>query len=198
MAASSHWDWLTLRAQCAREARRFLRDPNDAEDVVQEAMTRAWRKRESCRTPGAPLGWVLQITRNEALRHLQRRSTEPVVALGLPSDDVQPAVDCPSDRLALKLDVRRALAHLAPHERALLQLRYSEDLAQNRIAGLLETPEGTIKVRLHRLRKKLRSRLDYRLEDGREPQRPAPRAGARTPAPGSAARHPSGTARKPA
>jgi RNA polymerase sigma-70 factor (ECF subfamily) len=191
-----HWDWPSLRAQSAREARRFLTDPHDAEDVVQEAMTRAWRKRESCRTPAAPLGWVLQITRNEAFRHLQRRRSEPVVAFA-GGEESEPAADFPGERLAVKLDVRRALARLAPQDQALLQLRYSEDLAQNRIALLLETPEGTIRVRLHRLRKKLRTRLDHGFEDDRKPQRSQPGASARTPAPGASAGDPAGAAREP-
>jgi RNA polymerase sigma-70 factor (ECF subfamily) len=194
---SGHWDWPSLRAHSAREARRFLSDPQDAEDVVQEAMTRAWRKRESCRTPAAPLAWVLQITRNEAFRHLQRRRGEAVVALAGCGDEGEPATDFPGERLAVRVDVRRALARLPAQDQVLLQLRYSEDLAQNRIALLLETPEGTIRVRLHRLRKKLRTRLDHGFEDDREPQRSQPGARTRTPAPGTPARDPAGAARKP-
>jgi RNA polymerase sigma-70 factor (ECF subfamily) len=193
---SGHWDWLSLRAHSEREARRFLRDPHDAEDVVQEAMTRAWRKRESCRTPGAPLPWVLQITRNEAFRHLQRRSSEPV-GLGTPGE-AEPATEFPGDRLAVALDVRRALARLPRQDQVLLDLRYREDLAQNRIAHLLETPEGTIKVRLHRLRQKLRTRLDHGLEDDRQPQRSQAGTSARASAAGPPARHPAGATGKSA
>src|SRR5436305_15197735 len=67
------WPWDLARKRCLREARRILRDRDDAEEAVQEAMARAWRGRAACRTPGSPLPWLLKITRNEALRLAARR-----------------------------------------------------------------------------------------------------------------------------
>src|SRR5437868_3423639 len=66
-------DWTSARSRCLREARRVLRDPHDAEEAVQEALVRAWRRRESCQSRDEPLPWLLQITRNESLRLLARR-----------------------------------------------------------------------------------------------------------------------------
>src|SRR5437660_527962 len=68
------WDWALIRQRCAAEAVRILRRHHDAEEVVQEAMARAWRSRGSCQNPEAPLAWCLQITRNEALRLVGRQS----------------------------------------------------------------------------------------------------------------------------
>src|SRR5256714_2456768 len=70
LGADEHppWQWALARQRCLREARRILRNRDDAEEAVQEAMARAWRKRAACRTPSAPLPWLLQITRNEAMR----------------------------------------------------------------------------------------------------------------------------------
>lgn len=48
---------------------------------------------------------------------------------------------------------------LSPEDRRLLQLRYVADLTQSAVAEQLGMPEGTTKVRLHRLRKRLRHRL---------------------------------------
>ena len=45
----------------------------DAEEAVQEALVRAWLRRDACRSPEAPLPWLLEITRNEARRVLGRR-----------------------------------------------------------------------------------------------------------------------------
>jgi RNA polymerase sigma-70 factor (ECF subfamily) len=58
-----------------------------------------------------------------------------------------------------KLDVSSALETLSSEDRLLVQLRYEADLAQPHIAGLLGIPEGTIKVRLHRLRHRLKAGL---------------------------------------
>jgi RNA polymerase sigma-70 factor (ECF subfamily) len=150
--------------QCEREARRLLRDVHDAEDAVQEAMARAWRRRDRCRSPDTPLPWFLQITRNEALRVMARKP---------PAEEVRRdggESDAELDRLVLKVDVNRALARLPLRDRTLANLRYGEDLAQTRIAALLEAPEGTIRVQLHRLRKRLRRDLREILEDDYQPQ----------------------------
>jgi RNA polymerase sigma-70 factor, ECF subfamily len=170
MRTAEHWDWDRLRRQCEREARRVLSNAHDAEDAVQEAMARAWRRRDRCRSPEAPLPWLLQITRNEAFRLLAKR--RPAAATGpTPADPFDEArSDNEIDRLVLKVDVRRALARLPSRDRALAGLRYGEDLAQNRIADLLDTPEGTIKVQLHRLRQKLRGDLGATLEGDYQPQ----------------------------
>jgi RNA polymerase sigma-70 factor (ECF subfamily) len=153
------WDWEKLRASCHREARRLVRDPLDADDAVQEALARGWRSRERCRTPEQPLPWLLQITRNESLRLLERRRRRELRT----GEHVDPLAWATSsedgDRVALALDVDRALAQLPPADRVLARLRYHEDLPQTRIADLLGTPDATIRVRLHRLRDRLRHEL---------------------------------------
>lgn len=53
-------------------------------------------------------------------------------------------------------DLQAALADLSERDRRLLEMRYEEDLTQKTIARRLGIPEGTVKVRLHRARNKLR------------------------------------------
>ena len=157
MRRDSGWDWDALGRRCRVEAFGVLRDRYAADEAAQEAMTRAWRQRHSCRTPSHPDPWVAQIARNEALRLLSRerirseredRRREPESAPGSHPDE---------DLLLDRLSVRAALARLSPAERQLIQLRYGNDLAQPAIADLLDLPEGTVKVRLHRIRERLRT-----------------------------------------
>lgn len=170
MPRPDEWDWDGLRARCRREALRLLSNADDAEDAVQEAMARGWRRRHRCRSPEAPLPWLLQITRNEAFRLLAQRRML-VVAEPNPSEHwATGGAESEIDLLPLKVDVRRAVARLPDRDQTLATLRYGEDLAQSRIAALLDTPEGTIKVRLHRLRQKLRCDLGETLEGNHEPQ----------------------------
>lgn len=176
MHGTEQWDWNRLRTQCEREARRLLSDRHDAEDAVQEAMARAWRRRDRCRSPEAPLPWFLQITRNEALRLVARRRPAD------PSSWESATADPEIDRLVTRVDVRRALERLPSRDRTLASLRYGEDLAQSRIAMLLDTPEGTIRVQLHRLRQRLRGDLGESFEDDHESERAVARQGARAPA----------------
>jgi RNA polymerase sigma-70 factor (ECF subfamily) len=122
----------------------------DAEDVVQEALARAWRARGSCETPHAPLGWMLRITRNEALRHLERRG-KLIEREGGPAAEVKEAVGGPGlDALIEELSLEARLSRLRSEDRALLRLRYVHDLAHGEVARLLGVPEATVRVRLHR------------------------------------------------
>jgi RNA polymerase sigma-70 factor (ECF subfamily) len=146
------WDWEAIRRRCGVEARRLMRNPVEAEDVLQEAMMRAWSRRGTCRSPQAPLPWCLQITRREAFRRMACRSNSTDRELGELGD--VSAWEEP-DRVIDRVDVRRALEHLQPADRVLIALRYSEDYTQPEIARALNIPEGTAKVRLYRARKRL-------------------------------------------
>jgi RNA polymerase sigma-70 factor (ECF subfamily) len=160
VAQAENWDWSLIRNRCSAEALRILRRPHDAEEAVQEALARAWRSRHACRTPESPLPWCLQITRNEALRLIgRRRRAGDVVPLeeGDAVEDKRASRDAP--RALLRIDVSRTLKDLAPHERALIALRYGYDCSNAEIAETLDIPEATARVRLHRLHKRLRATL---------------------------------------
>jgi RNA polymerase sigma-70 factor, ECF subfamily len=152
------WEWAAARHRCLREARRILRNGDDAEEAVQEAFMRAWRKRDNCRTPAAPLPWLLQITRNEAMRLAARRSRRQ--ASEIPDAEPEaapiPGSETPIDRAITTVATEQALSVLGEDERRLLRLRYEEDLTQGQVAAALGVPEGTVKVRLHRVRARLR------------------------------------------
>jgi RNA polymerase sigma-70 factor (ECF subfamily) len=133
---------------------RVLRDPEAADDAAQEAMTRAWRQRGSCHSPSTPGPWVAQIARNEALRLWQReqRVLAHTGEVEEEADDSEPL----EDRIIRYVSVMQALETLTDDERTLVNLRYESDLANPAIAKVLGVPEGTVKVRLHRIRNRLR------------------------------------------
>jgi RNA polymerase sigma-70 factor (ECF subfamily) len=157
---ADHWDWALIRRRCRAEAVRILRRQHDADEVVQEALTRAWRSRRACRTPEAPLPWCLQITRHEALRLIgrQRARASESLELGAELEDER-AVSEP-DRTVSRVDVGRALEELSAHERLLITLRYEEGCSHPQIAQRLKIPEATARVRLHRAHRRLRTLLD--------------------------------------
>jgi len=147
------WDWGGLRTRCYREAVRVL-SRADAEEAVQEALVRAWLRRDACRSPEAPLPWLLEITRNEARRVLGRRAR--LASL----DPSGPREDDALASAAARLTVEQALGTLAEPDRRVLHLRYAEDLTQVEVARRLGLPEATVKVRLHRARGRLRRALE--------------------------------------
>ncbi len=151
-------DWSDARGRCLREAHRLLKSKDDAEEAVQEALVRAWRMQHRCRNRQMPMPWLLQITRNEAFRLMERSRRRAEVL----SDDVRepdPGAGSAVEALVERLTVREAVAMLPMRDRELLELRYGKDLTQPKVAELTGLPEGTVKVRLHRARNRLRVAL---------------------------------------
>jgi RNA polymerase sigma-70 factor (ECF subfamily) len=153
--ARQDWDWADLGRRSRAEALRVLGDPYTADEAAQEALTRAWRQRHRCRTPGTPEPWVAQIARNEALRLRAGEKKQCDMAARAQIELVRSPAHA-EERLISQMSVQQALDGLTLEERQLIDLRYKDDLAQPAIAKLLGMPEGTVKVRLHRLRQRLR------------------------------------------
>jgi RNA polymerase sigma-70 factor (ECF subfamily) len=145
-----------LRQQCFHEALRVLRDADDAEEAAQEALLRAWRHRASRRSE-AWMPWVRSIARNEALRIAAQRSRNAQRELHGHAEPPDRAGALEFDSLVEALSVRALLRPLRGRDRDLLKLRYEEDLTNTEIARRLGMPEGTVKVRLHRLRVRLKA-----------------------------------------
>jgi RNA polymerase sigma-70 factor (ECF subfamily) len=155
------WDWGQARDLCFREARRVTRDSALAEDAAQEALLRAWRARASCRTPEAPGPWLVAIARNVALGALTRQRQQPY-SVALEGSRLREADPKAQDAMTQALErviFGDLLRLLTAPERRLLRLRYEDDLTHPEIARRLGLPEGTVKVRLHRLRARLHEEL---------------------------------------
>lgn len=146
-------DWSWVHALALRETRRFL-DPEAAQDAAQEAALRAWRHRNA-RTGPNGAAWVRTIARREALRMLARHSKEGQL-IDLMSSLAGPS--SPGDTEIV--DVRNYLQLLPPAERQVVLLRYWGDRTDRDIAQTLGVPVGTVKVRLHRARHRLRTAIE--------------------------------------
>jgi RNA polymerase sigma-70 factor, ECF subfamily len=150
MRTHHSWDWSHVHRLALRETRRVLGAGPDAEDAAQDAAIRAWRGRATCH--GAPGAWVRAIAHNEALRVVGRRRDEA------PLDEAV-SVARDADATVDHHDVRVAIRALEESDRRLLLLRYWVDLTQPEVARATALPEGTVKVRLHRARQRLRVAL---------------------------------------
>ena len=146
-----------MRSFCFKQALRVVDCPETAEEAAQEAIVRAWRHRDSCRKPDQPFGWLRRIAQREAIRAACKRPNEVLVA---EPRRAQNAVFADEDSLENRLLFRRILGTLSEADQELAWLRYYEDLTCARLAERLGLSEATVKVRLHRLRQRLRERME--------------------------------------
>lgn len=146
-----------MRRFCFSQALQIVGNRESADEAAQEAIVRAWRHRDRCRQPERPFGWLRQIAHNEAVRVATRRPKEvlvhePLAASHGPSDD--------DDGLDDRLLFRAILGTLSQADQELAHLRYFEDLTCAKVADHLGVSEAIVKVRLHRLRRRLRQRME--------------------------------------
>jgi RNA polymerase sigma-70 factor (ECF subfamily) len=147
-------------------ARRLVRDPSIAEDVVQDAYERACKYFAAFRG-GSGRAWLLQIVRNAAYSTLkaQRRRMEVSLSSGmLAADEAGVDMDIPDSSpgpeaaLARRQDLAAlddALNALPVALRECLILREVEELSYKEMARMMEVPIGTVMSRLSRARQAL-------------------------------------------
>jgi RNA polymerase sigma-70 factor (ECF subfamily) len=152
---SHRWDWSVLSELCRRETERALGPSADAQDAAQEAVVRAWRRRHTCDDPARPAPWVRAIARREALRIAARRQEEPLEAVP------EPATASHEEAALTRIVVRRLVASLPEPERALLHAVYWEDLTGAEASRRTGQVEATLRVRLHRARRSLKSSIQH-------------------------------------
>ncbi|MEX2561945.1 MAG: sigma-70 family RNA polymerase sigma factor [Nitriliruptoraceae bacterium] len=148
-----------------RVARRLTRSDADAEDLVQDALVRAYRAFDSF-DGRYPRAWLLTIVRNTHINTLRKRRPdllEEEMAQRLPARGPDGRIDGTSER-ALHDDfdplVRAALSALSAHHRAVIALVDLDGLSYQEAADLLDIPVGTVMSRLHRARRKVRGHLE--------------------------------------
>jgi RNA polymerase sigma-70 factor (ECF subfamily) len=155
MKSTKRLDVIGLLGPLRRYARSLTRDENLAEDLVQEALVRAYEGRGSFRSGGNLRGWLLSILHNTFIddrrRHVaELRRLEQVAAL---PDTVAP----PEQESRVRLQqVQTAFMSLPDEQRAALHLVAIEGLSYQEAANALRIPIGTLTSRLARARATLR------------------------------------------
>jgi RNA polymerase sigma-70 factor, ECF subfamily len=150
-----------------RRAYRYLGNPHDAEDAVQDALLAAYKHLDQFKRNAKMTTWLTSIVTNSALTQLRKRPRQNHSSLDeCPGQDQnlcipERLVDLrpgPEDEYAaseLQLHLRRSLGKLSPMLRNAIQLRDFDGLTTSEAAHILGVSEGTIKCRVSRARSKL-------------------------------------------
>jgi RNA polymerase sigma-70 factor (ECF subfamily) len=130
-----------------------LRDRALAEDLVQEAFARAYRRWSSVSVMARPEGWLYVVAVRGARRQLRRERSPFSGQTGLAQTT---ATEDYASHLALAVSLQAALDSLSPRQRAAVVLRYPGDLSLAEVARAMRCSVGTVKATLHVALAKLR------------------------------------------
>jgi RNA polymerase sigma-70 factor (ECF subfamily) len=147
-------------------ARRVVRQPFIAEEIVQEAFLAAWRNAEGYNEGrGSVRGWLMTMVHHRAVDAVRREESqrrraedaqaEDVLAVEDPADAVVARLGLPEERRA----VRAALGDLPAEQRQVIELMYFDGLSQSKVSEQLGLPLGTVKSRTLLGMRRLRSSL---------------------------------------
>jgi RNA polymerase sigma-70 factor (ECF subfamily) len=136
-------------------ALRMLKVPEDAEELAQDVFVSAHRHLGKITSAAHLLFWLRRTVCHRAIDRLRRRRVQPLVPLDATAE--MPAADTCADPL-LERCLRDLVLQLPPVPRAVVLLRYQEDLDPVEIARTLGTPLNTVKSHLKRSLALLRRR----------------------------------------
>jgi RNA polymerase sigma-70 factor, ECF subfamily len=156
--------WLVARhADAARRTALHYGAGDDADDLVQEAMVKAFRRLSEYRGEAPFRSWLLSIVANEARNlHRSRRRRDEAGARLARSTPPPPPVDSALE-VALAAERQReliaAMRGLSPIEQEVITHRFLLDRSEAETAAHLDVPVGTVKSRTSRALARLRTRL---------------------------------------
>jgi RNA polymerase sigma-70 factor (ECF subfamily) len=146
----------TFHQDMYRYAAWLCRDKAVAEDVVQEAMLRAWKSLDALRDDTAAKPWLLTIVRRENARHFARKRLETVDIDNLTASQTALLAEQPDDDAR---DMRAAIYALDDDYREPLVLQVLMGYSTSEIAAQMGIQQGAVLTRLHRARAKLRDTM---------------------------------------
>jgi len=140
-------------------AHRIVRNSADAEDVVQDSLTRLWIFADRWNPEAARFSsWFYRIVSNQAISRLRRKTTESIDAIAEPPD----ATPGPHDQLAgreIGKAIAQAIRRLPDRQRAAIALCYDQGLSCAEAAEAMDVSIGTMESLLFRARRSLRDWL---------------------------------------
>jgi RNA polymerase sigma-70 factor (ECF subfamily) len=147
---------------------RMLLDREAAQDVAQETFLKAFRALPSFKGGSKFATWIYRIAANACIDLLRKRSGYSEVSLDTQAEDEDGAraglavpdgaadVEAVIEGKELRRLVREAVEALPDAHRAIIVMRDFQDMEYGEIAGVLGCPEGTVKSRINRARRRLR------------------------------------------
>lgn len=135
---------------------RYVRNTQDAEDVLSETFLTYFKKDREFESEEHRKAWLIKVTINCAKDQLKGRQY---------NDELNEEIDCPdesasSDKSDDIMDLREAIRRLPEHQREVITLFYMQDMPIERIAEILDKNKNTVSVTLMRARDNIRAYME--------------------------------------
>ena len=137
----------------------MTRNPDQADDLVQDCLERAFAKRAQFKGGTNLRAWLFVILRNIHVNTL-RKAANRLTVYAFDDEKCAIAIGASQDEALVMRDLRRALAQLSPQDRTVIRLVGVEGVSYAEAAETLEVAIGTVKSRLSRARSRLRALMD--------------------------------------
>jgi RNA polymerase sigma-70 factor (ECF subfamily) len=150
---------------------RILRNPSDAEEVLQETFVRVWNRADTYDARlGAPAAWLTRIARNHAIDRLRARRVRSAIsvdaggteadAIRVPEPQTSETPEALMQARATTGSLRAAMAALPDGQRALIEAAFFDGYTHHELAARFELPLGTVKTRIRTGLTAMRARLE--------------------------------------
>ena len=147
-----------------RLAYSYVKNPDDALDIVQESITKAIASRKSLKKDEALRSWFYRILINTSRDYLRKKNRFQLIG-----EEAMQLHDAAGKDEYPDFDLQKALDAMPEKYRSVIILRYFEDLKIEEVAQVLDENVNTIKTRLYRALAMLRIQMDdVALEEGKE------------------------------
>ena len=147
-------------SKLSRYGRKFLSDPDNIEDIVQDVFVRAFKNINGFNSALKFSSWIYRIAHNAFVNGLRQKQRNPLLFIDfdtfIPHQVYEdPAVD-EKEHEKMKKMIELGLESLSPKYKEVIILHYLEEISYKEISDILEIPVGTVGIRVMRGKKMLR------------------------------------------
>ncbi len=141
--------------------RKIVLVHEDADDVLQNTLLKAWKNLESFREESSVFTWLYRIATNESITHLNSRKRHTLVSLGEESDYLRNRLEADPyfEGSEIQKKLQRAILGLPEKQKLVFNMRYFEEMPYQKMSEILDTSVGALKASYHHAVRKVEESL---------------------------------------
>lgn len=135
--------------------------PEIAEDITSRVFTQSWNKFKEVKDFENPRAYIYRVARNEVVNYYREKSKLKIVSTEtIEISGPEPEIEQEAQAKSEIEDIKKAVSLLKDDYQNVIIWHYLDDLPIKEISGIMEKPEGTVRVMLHRALKEVKGILE--------------------------------------